>query len=147
MIIFVSLFFLLIGCGKQQFDNESDQNNPPLSRLSTNPNTNQSIAKEIERTLASDETFTAITAIISDKTILITPEVRQFKRFQLKSIRKQLKDKVKEGYPDFKVVISTDKKIIHELKLLKEKVQAGTLSEKEFNKQFKKIISLTKENT
>ncbi|MDQ0337904.1 citrate synthase [Caldalkalibacillus uzonensis] len=74
-------------------------------------------------------TDAAVVAIDQDLSVAV--DVAQMKRFQLKAIRKEIFHQLRKAYPDYKVHVSTDRKILQELKKLEEKTyQQQTEAEK-----------------
>lgn len=81
------------------------------------------------------------------KDTLVTYKVKQFKRFRMKKIEKQIKDQLKKKYSDEKFTVSSDFKIYLEAERLKRKMNTPQFNEQKLEKQLKKILKLEKEQT
>jgi hypothetical protein len=61
-----------------------------------------------------------VAAVVMEKELSLAADVVQMKRFQLKGIRKEIFHKLREAYPDYEIHVSTDRKILRELKKLEK---------------------------
>lgn len=85
-------------------------------------------AKEIAGTV---DGVTETAAVAIDQELSVAVDVTQMKRFQLKKIRKEIFDRLQEAYPEYQLHVSTDRKILSDLKKLEGRVaQQRTEQEK-----------------
>ena len=94
-----------------------------------------------------EEKISEVMAVNTDKDILVAIKVKQFDRFQLKKIEKNIKTELEKQYPNYSILVSADQKMYFELVKLDEKIQKNTLSMKDLKKDTKKIKSLMKEQS
>ncbi|WP_188622605.1 YhcN/YlaJ family sporulation lipoprotein [Caldalkalibacillus thermarum] len=69
----------------------------------------------------SVEGVTDAAAVAIDQELSVAVDVAQMKRFQLKGIRKEIFHRLRKAYPEYQVHVSTDRKILQELKKLEKK--------------------------
>ncbi|RDW17994.1 YhcN/YlaJ family sporulation lipoprotein [Oceanobacillus chungangensis] len=145
VIIIAGMFFLLFGCGT---DTSKEQQ---AKQDSTIDNSNSQIDQEpsikAKKTLNEHEGITEIRSVNNTKTLVVAVKVNHDERFTLKSLEKKMTKKLKDEFPKLDVEFSTDLKIFLELDKLKKKMQTGSLTEKELNKELDKIIKLSKKQT
>ncbi|WP_368654667.1 YhcN/YlaJ family sporulation lipoprotein [Ornithinibacillus sp. 4-3] len=135
ILLILLLSMTLIGCS-----NNNDENNPQASSATHPPVVEEAIA------LVSEERdVNKVQAIANEENLVIAFKVNSLKNFQLKKIKKSIKEKVEKNFPDYDVTVSTDLKIMLELNKLQE--EQDTLSEDEFKQALQKIIDLEKEET
>lgn len=135
ILLILLLSMTLIGCSIN-----NDENNPQASSATHPPVVEEAIA------LVSEERdVNKVQAIANEENLVIAFKVNSLKNFQLKKIKKSIKEKVEKSFPDYDVTVSTDLKIMLELNKLQE--EQDTLSEDEFKQALQKIIDLEKEET
>jgi hypothetical protein len=134
---------LLTGC-KENMDSAKNQSTP-ITKITAKKSTNQSMANHAKELLIKRDDVSGVRGVNTDKELLIAITVPQIERFQLKTIEKNVKEKLKKEYPYYKIQVSTDQKIFLELDILERKLQEGKAGEKELKKELDKIKSLMKE--
>ena len=107
----------------------------------------QSVANQVTENVSMEEEISDVLAVNSDKELLVAIKVKQFDRFHLKKIEKNIKSDLKKQYPDYSILVSADQKMYFELVKLDEKLQKNTLKMKNLEKDIKKIKSLMKEQS
>lgn len=150
MAIFV-LFLCLSGCGGMGNNHTKDSQlalmkttDPEPIKLSDSSSKKvATIKKEVSR---MNEIYD-VSVVEGKKDILVAYKVRHLSRFKMKTIEKNLKERLEKQYPHDHFVVSSDYKIFLESVRLKEDLDAGKISKKEANKRFRKIIKLSKELT
>lgn len=148
LILTFGFIFMLIGCGTNPKPETMENNdNIELTKITTNQVTDQQASNQAKDILNNYEGITTVKAVNTSKILLIAIEVKHSKRFNLAKTQKQLTKKMKNSFPDMKVVFSTDKKLILELDQLEKDLQANAISNKALNKKIKHLVSLTKEQT
>lgn len=70
-------------------------------------------AKEIAFTV---DGVTDVAAVCLGKELSLAADVRQMKRFQLKSIRREIFHKLRQEFPDYEIHVTTDRKLLRDLK-------------------------------
>lgn len=145
IILLLLFILLLVGCNHQNESSYSDSENPNIKHLSTN--STQDTAMQAKELLIKKDDITAVHAVNTDDTLLVTVEIPHHERFSLKDKSEAYKKELEQTFPDFTVELSTDKKIILETSKLEEKMTNQTLSKEEIKKQMEKIIQLSKKQT
>ncbi|WP_345798846.1 YhcN/YlaJ family sporulation lipoprotein [Bacillus sp. Cr_A10] len=146
-ILILMVIGLCSGCNgnqKQIADTNKDFNDS-LVKVS-NP-ISQSVANQVKENISTEEEISDVKAVNSDKELLVAIKVKQFDRFQLKKIEKNLKSDLEKMHPDYKVLVSSDQKMYFELDKLEQKLLKNNLSMKKLEKDIKKIKSLMKEQS
>ncbi|WP_042223968.1 YhcN/YlaJ family sporulation lipoprotein [Oceanobacillus manasiensis] len=149
-LFLIGLLCILSSCGNESALEPSNKANEKLdlTHISTkNNDTSQHPANQAKDALSKYKEITEVKAVNTTKQLIIAVQVEQNKRFNLTSIRKQLQKEMKKKFPDHKVELTTDKKIVIELKKLEEKLQSESISKKKVEKRVKEIIKLSKEQT
>lgn len=141
-IVYFLFLFFLIGC--QANDNASKD--PSFTKLST-PSHNQHLSNQIKDYLATDKDITMINAVNAGNDVIVTIEIPHMKRFRLATIREKLKKDIKKEFALDKVEVSTDQKIILELKRLEDRIERAAITEDEIKKEVERIMKLSKEET
>ncbi|MGG3798797.1 YhcN/YlaJ family sporulation lipoprotein [Metabacillus fastidiosus] len=144
----IYIFFLVIvmaGCSGMHKNEEANKSN--VTDVSFKNSHDQSVTEKMKQLLENEEEVKNIRAVNSDKELLIAAEINHMDRFRLKEIQQKLEKKVKKQYADYKVTISTDKKIFLELEQLENKMRTKKLSKKKFEKEMNRIKNLSKETT
>ncbi|GAA0440512.1 hypothetical protein GCM10008983_16890 [Lentibacillus halophilus] len=147
--LILGMIIFLIGCGAPN-DNDTSQSKPDnthFQKITTTGTMSQSIANQAKEKLKKRESITAIYAINTDKKLLIAFEIKHHKRFQLDSIRKNVRKQMNKRFPDYKVNVSIDKRIVLDLKQLEKTIAKDKLSKKELKKKAKQEIKLMKDKT
>ena len=131
--IYFFIFLLLVGCGGQKAKlAQIETTTPEAFRLDLS-NFLGSSAKKVD---GVDDAV----AVVMDKEASVALKVTGFDRFRLKPIKKEVSRRLK-GYvsKDFKLRVTTDKKIYKELNNLKQEAVKKKKPSIELTKQFRKI--------
>lgn len=118
-----------------------------LSKLASEGITDQQPANQAKHFLSNYEEVAAVRAVNQDNQLLVAIEINHHDRFSLDDLEKELTKDVKKNFSDMKVTLSTDKKILIELRRLEEEISANTLSHEEIKERLHKIKKLSKEET
>ncbi|MBU5266475.1 YhcN/YlaJ family sporulation lipoprotein [Virgibacillus proomii] len=146
----VALVVTLVACGNDSaLEPPTNQKNEKinLTKISTEQPVSQKPANKAKDLLSYYPEITKINAVNTDKILLLTVEIKHMKRFKLADIRKELKKEMKKTFPDLKIEVSTDKKIVLELEKLEKQIQENKLTKKELKKEVKRLIEFSKEHT
>ncbi|GAB3064164.1 YhcN/YlaJ family sporulation lipoprotein [Virgibacillus ainsalahensis] len=146
-ILLINIVFLLVGCTTDSTQNTQKDTDIDLIKISSTNTTNQNPSNQAKEILSKHEDITSVKAVNTDKHLVIAMEIEHNKRFRLAQLREQRTKEMKESFPDMKVEFSTDKKIILELDRIEKEIESGKLSKKELEKELKKVITLSKEQT
>lgn len=137
------LILMVIGvCTACNGNNDQDTNDSQVSMPIS-----QTVANKASENVRMEEEVSDVMAVNTDKDILVAIKVKQFDRFQLKKIEKNIKSDLEKRYPNYSILVSADQKMHFELAKLDEKLQKNTLSMKNLKKDTKKIKSLMKEQS
>jgi ribosomal protein L22 len=131
--IYFFIFLLLVGCGGQKAKLAQIQTTAPKTFHADLSNFLGASAKKVA---GVDDAV----AVVMDKEASVALKVTGFERFRLKPIKKEVSTRLK-GYvsKDFKLRVTTDKKIYKELQRLKQDAEKKNKPPIELTKQFKKI--------
>ncbi len=136
---FIFLFSIIVGCGNEQ-NKTTAKNEPRLTTVSTD-SFNQLPAQTAEKQIVSLEEVTAAKAVNTDKELYVAATPQHHERFQLDRLKKKMKQKMNDSYPNLKSYISVDKKIFMEIEQLKNDIKRGKADKKAIEKKLKKIKS------
>lgn len=142
-IIPIIILLLLNGCSNSDEAKEGMN----FTKLSMNESTDQQISNEVKEKLIEKEEITAVYAVNTIELLLVSFEVAHMHRFNLSSLKKEIKKELEKEYPKLEMTISTDKKIALELRDLESKLQSGSMTEGKLNKKLKEIQKLSEEET
>ena len=150
LLIVLSISFLLAGCS-----NDSDSSrwalfkrvNPEPITIYTDDNNEAQLVKGVKKETTSIPSIYDVAVIKGKNDTLVAYKVKQMSRFRMKSIEKELKDKLKSKYPDETFTVSSDFKIFLETMRLWEKIQDPDYNDKKANNRLQEIIELNNELT
>ncbi len=143
--------FLFTGCAKstdhleQQKHQTKEQMN--FSTVTNETNIDQTPANEAKEIADLFDETTDIFAVNSNDTLMIAFDVQHMYRFQLESIKKDIKKQLNKKLPQVEIEVSTDAKIRLELEKLEQDLHNENISNQTVEKRIKKIVSLSKEQT
>jgi len=143
----ICILLLLVSCGMGSNTDSTSNIDIEYTNLSTTQSLQQEAANTAKETLSENDDITSVKAVNSKKDIIIAFEIHHLKRFSLKKIRKKVQEEMDKKFPDFDVIVSTDKKIFLELDRLEEKIFSDSISKKELDKKVKELVKLDKEQT
>ncbi|MFB4169526.1 YhcN/YlaJ family sporulation lipoprotein [Virgibacillus sp. JSM 102003] len=147
-LFIVGMILFLIGCSPNTDSSQSGPNNGVnFTNISTKGSLDQSISNNAKQSLSQHKEITTINAVNTEKILVIAFEVHHNKRFQLAKLRKKMHKKLEKVFPDQKVELSTDKKIVIETNRLENKIRQGDISKKNLKKEVKHLIKLMNEQT
>ncbi len=136
-----------IGCNPDSgAEGTNNKNDVEYTQVRTNT-LDQQASNHIKEKLSENNEVTAIYAVNTAKTIVVAMEFHQIKQLQLPKLRKKYTTKIEEMYPNHKVEVSTDQKLIFELERLEEKIDKNDISQKKLKKEIKDLTKLMKEKT
>ncbi|WP_077325845.1 YhcN/YlaJ family sporulation lipoprotein [Virgibacillus siamensis] len=145
-IIVFGLIFFLIGCSAT--DNSTGQEDGVnLSYITSNHKIDQHDSNRAKKMLHNQDPITSIHAVNTEKKLLIAIEIKHHHRFALSKIEKNLQKKVTKAFPNKKVELSTDKKMVIELNRLEKDIDSGNISKKKLNKKINQLVTLMHEQT
>jgi len=150
MLIF-SLFVFLTGCEKETPNSRWSM----LKKVDPEPvviyTESEAGQKELVQGI-KEETNTIssiydVAVVKGKKDTLVAYKVKQMARFKMKSIEKELTEKLESKYPEENFTVSSDFKIFLETMRLRDKIQDPEFSEEKADKRLKEIIKLNNELT
>lgn len=146
IIITIGLILFLTSCST--VDNSTTQEDGiNLSYITSNHTFDQHASNRAKKMLSKHDPITSINAVNTDKKLLIAVEVQHRHRFRLAKIRKDLQKDMNKAFPDKKVEMSTDKKIVIELTRLEKAIDTNEISKKKLIKEINHLIKLMHEQT
>ncbi|BCB03066.1 sporulation protein [Bacillus sp. KH172YL63] len=150
-VIIGAALLLLMGCANKEDGNDSKialmkKTDPPPIELVENPETD-SYGHAIKREISKMKELYDVAVIQGKKETLVVYKVKHLHRFKMKKIEKKMDSYLENKYPDENFILSSDYKIFLETIRLKEKIKNGSISDKDAEKQFSKIVKLQKEKT
>ncbi|NGP44253.1 hypothetical protein G4V62_04535 [Bacillaceae bacterium SIJ1] len=146
LLLISSMIMIVSACQNQQSAQESEQ----LLHLSNNSTAiDQSRSHEYEEIIKRNPEIQEAEAVNGDKEMLLAYAVKQANRFRMEEIDKKLKSQLShmDPPPIHEVTLSSDQKLLNEVKKLKKELAEKDLSKKEMNDRIKKLIMLSYETT
>lgn len=146
-IILFLFIILLYGCSNNPLteDTAPDTTDKQFSVLRTKSAIEQSPSNQAKKYINNQNDFNEMYAVNTDSVIIIGVDPKHRERFQLKDFRESIEKDLHDKINSRKLEISTDKKIVLELKQLEERIQSDNISEKELEKELDRIIKLSKD--
>ncbi|MFY4776947.1 YhcN/YlaJ family sporulation lipoprotein [Metabacillus sp. RGM 3146] len=139
---FFLFIFLVSGCSGKEKESE-----PQYNLSNVHATSNPSIAEKAKKYAISTKEVTAARAVNTDKDLYIAVKIKQMNRFQVKPIKKKIKEKLKTLFPDMKVHVSADKKIFSELDELEKRLDNPKMDKEKLQKELKRIKKDMKSDT
>ncbi|WP_222928583.1 YhcN/YlaJ family sporulation lipoprotein [Oceanobacillus piezotolerans] len=146
-ILYILILSLLAACSNELSREQSPSQDIEVKHISSNQGSSQEPSNQAKDILSKNEDVTAVKAINNKDRMIIGVKVKHHKRFNLEKMKKKLTKKVEESFPDYKIELSTDKKIYLEIEKIEEKLQSNDLKSKELEKEIDRISKLSKEQT
>lgn len=143
----IFLFFIVLLCGCTNTTSSDKSNDNGASIIQTSTNYQQETSQQAKRLIANEHEFNEIFAVNTDKLLVIGLDPKHHDRLQLKELRKSFKEILESNGIKQDIELSTDQKIILELRKLEEQLANRTLSKKQLNEELKRIQKLSKEQT
>ncbi|WP_338449018.1 sporulation protein [Niallia oryzisoli] len=151
VFIMICLSVIAAGCNTQR--NQSSQDYMSLMQT-TNPaprtvasDSKPDLIKEIEEDVESHKDLYDVAVIKGKKHILVVYKVKHMQRFHMKTIEKEVNEKLEKKYPDENFIVSSDYKIFLEAVRLGEKMKDPKYPDKKADEELEKIVKLKKELT
>jgi hypothetical protein len=147
--ILISILIIIgFGSGCNGNQNQLGNNNDlSISQVHTSKPIDQSVANHAKEKIITKEEISDVKALNTDKELLVAIKVENFNRFRLKNIEKSVKSDIEKIYPDYKVLVSSDKKMFWELEKIEQRLQQNNTNRKNLKKDLNKLKSLMKEQT
>lgn len=118
-----------------------------LVKLSADGVVDQQPANQAKEILSNYEEISRVRAVNHDSNLLIAVEIDHNERFNLDNIEREVRKKIKQNFSKMKVTVSTDQKLLLELRHLENAIAENRISEQALEKQMDKLIKLSKEET
>lgn len=143
---------MLVGCmnNNEKFSLEPTNNGNDqleLSKLASNSNIDQQPANDAKQIVSQYDEVSHVRAVNYDNNLLIALDVDHLKRFDLDDIEKKVQNEIKRNFSTMKITLSTDQKILIELRKLEKAIQANDISEEQVKKRLDKLKKLSNEET
>lgn len=135
------------GCNGNQNQLGEKHNDLGISQVHTKKPIDQSVANHAKEKMITKDEISDVKAVNTDKELLAAIKVENFNRFRLKKIEKAIKSDLEKMYPNYKVVVSADKKMFWELEKIEQRLQKNNTNKKSLKRDLKKLESLIKEQT
>lgn len=148
-MLFLLLFSFLSGCNSpldkkvkkeanEKEEHKATKKDTKLKQVSME-SVNQSIANQAKDTIFTMEEIIDVKAVNSDNELYVAAKPEHHERFQLKKIKKEMKQTLKKKYPNSKIYVSTDKKIFMLLDKLETKIKNKEADKDDIKKQLKVV--------
>ena len=137
IVVILALSVVAAGCAMKTPDkNQQQQESQGEKQISVDPVLSEKV-KQAAKTVNGVEDSTAV---VIDNEISAAVKVSGFNRLRLKSIRQEVHKKIKETGSDYKVNVTTDKKLFAGLQQIEKQISAGQAqSMTEIQKKIDKI--------
>ena len=86
---------------------------------------NTALAGQVEETAKTVDSVKDSIAVVIDREISVAVKVTGFDRLRLKSIRQEVSDQIKKVAPDYRIHVTTDKKLFSELRKVEKQIHQG----------------------
>ena len=86
---------------------------------------NTALAGQVEETAKTVASVKDGIAVVIDRDIAVAVKVTGFDRLRLKAIRQEVSDKIKKTAPDYRIHVTTDKKLFSELRKVEKQIRQG----------------------
>lgn len=144
----ISFIFILVGCMQSETSyDRAEDNSLELTKLSTKGLTDQQPADQAKHFLSQFEEVSSVRAVNNDGQLLIAVELNHHDRFATDRLEKELTKEVKKQYNDMQITLSTDQKVLLELRKLEEAITNNNISKEDIKKELHRIKKLSKEQT
>lgn len=147
-LIFMLACMALTGCMNKEPTYESTKSEPlELIKLTSKGITDQQPADEAKEFLSHYEEVSGVRAVNHNGELLIAIDIDHEDRFSLESLEKELRKKLQKEFPQMKIDVSTDQKLLIELKSLENDITDRAISKEDIGKKLKSLRKLMKEAT
>ncbi len=148
-MLFLLFFSFLSGCNspldkkvkKEANEKEEHKTNKKETKLKqvSMESVDQSIANKAKDKIFNMEEMIDVKAVNLDNELYVAAKPEHHERFQLKKLKKEMKQTLEKMYPNLKIYVSTDKKIFMLLDKLETKIKNKEADKKEIKKQLKVV--------
>ncbi|MCM3735475.1 YhcN/YlaJ family sporulation lipoprotein [Bacillus cytotoxicus] len=146
-LLFLLLFSFLSGCNSpldkkvkkeanEKEEHKATKEDTKLKQVSME-SVNQSIANQAKDAIFNMEEIIDVKAVNSDNELYVAAKPEHHERFQLKKLKKEMKQTLEKKYPNSKIYVSTDKKIFMLLDKLETKIKNKEADKDDIKKQLK----------
>lgn len=148
LLIVCSITLLLFGCTNKDPTWESQSNDSlELTKLSAKGVTDQQPADQAKQMLSHYEEVAGVRAVNHDGELVVAVDVHHHERFSLDNIEKALRKDIRKNFSNMNVTLSTDQKILIELKQLEEDMLEKKVTKQDIKERLTKLKKLSKEET
>ena len=120
---------LMTGCTMQNLPAQKQQTQQQQTQqqqtLKENVLENTALASQIKERAKTVDAVKDSVVVVLDKEISVAAKVTGFDRLRLKSIRQEVHQEITQLVPEYKVNVTTDKKLFSELQRLSNQIQQG----------------------
>ncbi|PLR97746.1 sporulation protein [Bacillus sp. T33-2] len=146
------MIIAISGCNQNRSTEESRTAiyktiDPPAASIGPPKKDHHSVAQGAEKTVEQLDEIYDVAVIKGGKETLVAYKVKHMQRYRMKTIEKEVTEKLSKKYPKEKFTVSSDYKIFIETVELQERMKRPDYTSKEAEKQLKKIIKLKQELT
>lgn len=146
ILAFFMIVIFFTGCSQSNEINEGQSDSETdITQLSSQQTQDPTKSQRVKEAINTFKEVTSVHVVDADDKMVAAFEVKHIHRFQLKSLRSSVKQKIESMYPDIDVTVSTDQKIVLETKELEK--SRKKLSKKELKKQLERIIKMDEDKT
>lgn len=145
-IISILSCLILFGCGYHSADHSSQQN-IEVRNISANKVIDQAPSNEAKELLINHDEIIGVKAANTSKDLIVAVKIKHRERFQLKQLKEEFTQELKDHFKNFHIELTIDKKIFLELDKLEEEIQSRSISPGKLGKEIERIIKLSKEKT
>jgi hypothetical protein len=149
--LLLCLVAIMVGCNSNLDEEKEAQlsmiskTNPTPINLSSQSNKSNTTSKKIKEEVESIDSIYDVAVIKGKDKILVAYKVKHLRRFHMKTIEKEVNDKLEKKFPDEDFTVSSDYKIFLEAVRLGEKLKDPSYPDQKAKKELERIIGLSKE--
>ncbi|SFJ13750.1 Sporulation lipoprotein YhcN/YlaJ (Spore_YhcN_YlaJ) [Bacillus sp. 71mf] len=148
-MLFLLFFSFLSGCNSpldkkvkkeanEKEEHKTTKKDTQLTQVSMET-VDQSIANQAKDQILNMEEVIEVKAVNFNNELYVAAKPEHHERFQIKKLKKEMKQTLEKMYPNLKVYVSMDKKILMLLDKLETKIKNKEADKKEIKKQLKVV--------
>lgn len=150
IIFIIGIVLLFTGCMKNDRGLSLGPNgneSPELVKLSARGDMDQQPSNQAKQIISNYEEVTGVRAVNHDNQLVVAVEIDHGDRFRLDDIERELKKEIKRNFSKMTVTLSTDQKLLLELRNLENDIQANNISKNAIKKRLHELKKLSEEET
>lgn len=151
-LVVVAVVIAVSGCAKEETEQKQSLQGANLLRAHTSGTTknaelDQGPAERAASYLRQRDDVRDVVAVNTGEKLLVAYQIPHLQRWNRKKIEKDVEDRLRDMFPGYQVVSSSDLKIFWKTQQLKTKMVNKRWDQREVNREIGRIEKLSKEQT